>query len=67
MWPSMDEWNLARGRERKQRHRDLKSKDWEALMSIGVEGRVQIVAETGAEGCDRRDFGCVPRPPLTGQ
>lgn len=68
MRPSiLNEWNLARGRERKQRHRDVKSTDWEALMSVGVEGRVQMLAETGAERCDRRDFGCVPRPPLTGQ
>lgn len=63
----LNEWNLARGRERKQRKRDGKSTDWETLMSVGVEGRVQMLAETGAEGCDRRDFGCVPRPPLTGQ
>ena len=67
MRPSMDGWNLARGRERKQRHRDVKSTDWEAMMSVGVEGTVQMLAETGAEGCDRRGFGCAPRPPLTGQ
>lgn len=64
MTPSMDEWNLVKGQRKKakaQRHKE------HGLGSTGVCWGGGQGTETGAEGCDSRDFGCVPRPPLTGQ